>query len=205
MECGPTRPLHRQSPHEQLRQPPDGAVEWESRMRIKISRFRLLSTRSSSRTLLTKGGYLDSDALRAPFIQRTCAHALHFRRPPPPPGCVGAAATAIAAGLLLRWRASEGLPGFLPLLVVRCLAVLGRLPPEGCFSSCTLRRGGEKGLSPAAMPAAKRALSPRMKPLQRGASPSAAPSSKTGKALHWYSYLACCCMLPLALRVSRMG
>ena len=58
---------------------------------------------------------------------------------------VGAAAAAAAVGLLLRAAGVRGAPGTPPASrVVRCLAVLGRLPPEGCFSSCTLRLRGEE-------------------------------------------------------------
>ena len=58
---------------------------------------------------------------------------------------VGAAAAAAAVGLLLRAAGVRGAPGTPPASqVVRCLAVLGRLPPEGCFISCTSSLRGEE-------------------------------------------------------------
>ena len=57
----------------------------------------------------------------------------------------GAAAAAAAVGLLLRAAGVRGAPGTPPASrVVRCLAVLGRLPPEGCFISCPSSLQGEE-------------------------------------------------------------
>ena len=56
-----------------------------------------------------------------------------------------AAAAAAAVGLLLRAAGVRGAPGTPPASrVVRCLAVLGRLPPEGCFFSCPSSLRGEE-------------------------------------------------------------
>ena len=57
----------------------------------------------------------------------------------------GAAAAAAAVGLLLRAAGVRGAPGIPPASqVVRRLAVLDRLPPEGCFISCTSSLRGEE-------------------------------------------------------------
>ena len=57
----------------------------------------------------------------------------------------GAAAAAAAVGLLLRAAGVRGAPGTPPASqVVRCLAVLVRLPPEGCFISCPSSLRGEE-------------------------------------------------------------
>ena len=57
----------------------------------------------------------------------------------------GAAAAAAAVGLLLRAAGVRGAPGAPPTpRVIRRLAVLDRLPPEGCFISCTSSLRGEE-------------------------------------------------------------
>ena len=63
----------------------------------------------------------------------------------PPALKKGAAAAAAAVGLLLRAAGVRGAPGIPPASqVVRRLAVLDRLPPEGCFISCTSSLRGEE-------------------------------------------------------------